>query len=93
MPGTSRRLPLECMPGADAKGNTGLEDEVDSHWRELFKAAADETLPYPTSSLVALATLLGAATEIGSSGADNDIIRALRRGVYPQSDRSIGSTS
>ena len=46
----------------------GLEDAVDSHWRELFKAAA-------------LSTLLGAATEIGSSGTDNDIIRALRRGA------------
>jgi type IV secretion system protein VirB10 len=45
-----------------------LEDEVDSHWRELFKAAA-------------FSTLLGAATEIGSSGNDNDIIRALRRGA------------
>jgi type IV secretion system protein TrbI len=59
---------LERQPGADTAGNAGLEDEVDSHWRELFKAAA-------------LSTLLGTATEIGSSGNDNDIIRALRRGA------------
>ena len=63
-----RSVVLERQPGADTAGNAGLEDEVDSHWRELFKAAA-------------LSTLLGAATEIGSSGNDNDIIRALRRGA------------
>jgi len=63
-----RSIVLERQPGADTAGNAGLEDEVDSHWRELFKAAG-------------LSTLLGAATEIGSSGTDNDIIRALRRGA------------
>jgi len=63
-----RSIVLERQPGADSAGNAGLEDEVDSHWRELFKAAA-------------LSTLLGAASEIGSSGNDNDIIRALRRGA------------
>ena len=63
-----RSIVLERQPGADTAGNAGLEDEVDNHWRELFKAAA-------------LSTLLGAATEIGSSGTDNDIIRALRRGA------------
>ena len=63
-----RSIVLERQPGADTAGNGGLEDEVDNHWRELFKAAS-------------LSTLLGAATEIGSSGTDNDIIRALRRGA------------
>jgi len=63
-----RSIVLERQPGADTAGNAGLEDEVDSHWRELFKAAA-------------LSTLLGTATEIGSSGNDNEIIRALRRGA------------
>jgi len=63
-----RSIVLERQPGADTAGNAGLEDEVDNHWRELFKAAA-------------LSTLLGAATEIGSSETDNDIIRALRRGA------------
>jgi type IV secretion system protein TrbI len=63
-----RSIVLERQAGADTAGNAGLEDEVDSRWRELFKAAA-------------LSTLLGAATEIGSSGNDNDIIRALRRGA------------
>ena len=58
----------ERLQGADSAGNAGLEDEVDQHWRELFKAGA-------------LSTLLGAATEIGSSRSDNDIVRALRRGA------------
>jgi type IV secretion system protein TrbI len=63
-----RSIVLERQPGADTAGNAGLEDEIDNHWRELFKAAA-------------LSTLLGAATEIGAGGNDNDIIRALRRGA------------
>jgi hypothetical protein len=42
----------------------GLEDEVDNHWLELFKAAA-------------LSTLLGAVTERGSSRTDNDTVHAL----------------
>ena len=63
-----RSIVLERQPGADTAGNAGLEDEVDHHWLQLFKAAA-------------LSTLLGAATEIGSGGADNNIIRALRRGA------------
>ena len=63
-----RSIVLERQPGTDTAGNAGLEDEVDNHWRDLFKAAA-------------LSTLLGAAMEMGSSGNDNDIIRALRRGA------------
>ena len=31
-----RSIVLERQPGADTAGNAGLEDEVDSHWRELF---------------------------------------------------------
>jgi type IV secretion system protein TrbI len=63
-----RSIVLERQPGADAAGYAGLEDEVDNHWGELFKAAA-------------LSTLLGVGTELGSSGNDSDIIRALRRGA------------
>jgi type IV secretion system protein VirB10 len=63
-----RSIVLERQPGADAAGYAGLEDEVDNHWLELFKAAA-------------LSTLLGVGTELGSSGNDSDIIQALRRGA------------
>src|SRR5262249_48857874 len=51
-----RSIVLERQPGADAAGYSGLDDEVDNHWTELFKAAA-------------LSTLLGVGAELGS-GAD-----------------------
>ena len=62
-----RSIVLERQPGADASGYVGLEDEVDNHWGELFKAAL-------------LSTLLGVGTQLGSSGTEDDIVRALRRG-------------
>ncbi|MGB8605828.1 MAG: TrbI/VirB10 family protein [Bradyrhizobium sp.] len=63
-----RSIVLERQSGAGTAGYAGLEDEVDNHWGELFKAAA-------------LSTLLGVGTELGSSGNDSDIIQALRRGA------------
>jgi type IV secretion system protein VirB10 len=63
-----RSIVLERQPGADAGGYAGLQDQVDNHWPELFKAAA-------------LSTFLGVGTELGSSGNDSDIIQALRRGA------------
>jgi len=67
-----RSIVLERQPGADAAGYSGLEDEVDNHWKELLGAAA-------------LSTLLSVGTEV-NSGADNgntnsDLIAALRRGA------------
>src|SRR5215510_8836450 len=35
-----RSIVLERQPGADVAGYAGLEDEVDSHWKELLGAAA-----------------------------------------------------
>ena len=63
-----RSIVLERQPGADTAGYAGLEDEVNNHWGELFKAAA-------------LSTLLGVGSELGSSGNDSDIIQAFRRGA------------
>jgi type IV secretion system protein VirB10 len=57
---------LERQPGADAEGYSGLEDDVDYHWGQLFKAAI-------------LSTLLGVGTEIGSSSNENEIARAIRQ--------------
>ena len=54
------------MPAA-AAAYAGLEDGVDYHWGELFKAAA-------------LSTILSIGAEAGSSGQESDIVRALRRG-------------
>jgi type IV secretion system protein VirB10 len=62
-----RSIVLERQPGADAEGYAGLEDEVDNHWGALFKAAI-------------LSTLLGIGSEFGSSGSEDDLIRAIRRG-------------
>ncbi|OAH31265.1 conjugal transfer protein TraI [Methylorubrum populi] len=63
-----RSIVLERQPGADAEGYAGLEDGVDYHWGELFKAAA-------------LSTLLSVGAEAGSSGQESDIVRALRSGA------------
>jgi type IV secretion system protein VirB10 len=63
-----RSIVLERQQGADAGGYSGLEDEVDNHWAELFKAAL-------------LSTILGVGAELGSgadTGSNPDIIQALR---------------
>src|SRR5690606_14483713 len=62
-----RSIVLERQPGADTQGYAGLEDGVDYHWGELFKAAA-------------LSTLLGVGAELATD--DNDrLIRAIRDGA------------
>ncbi|AZG78418.1 TrbI/VirB10 family protein [Methylocystis rosea] len=58
---------LERQPGADAAGYSGLEDEVDHHWLRLAGAAA-------------LSTILGVGTQLGTTGEENALIQALRRG-------------
>lgn len=63
-----RSIVLEREPGADAEGYAGLEDGVDYHWGELFKAAA-------------LSTVLSIGAQGGSSGQESDIMRALRQGA------------
>lgn len=63
-----RSIVLERQPGADAEGYAGLEDGVDYHWGDLFKAAA-------------LSTLLSVGAEAGSSGQESGIVRALRNGA------------
>ncbi|UGY16268.1 TrbI/VirB10 family protein [Bradyrhizobium septentrionale] len=67
-----RSIVLERQPGADAAGYSGLEDEIDNHWSELFKAAA-------LSTLLAVGTELGAGSNTNSN--DSAIIQALRHGA------------
>ena len=55
-------------PGADAEGYAGVEEGVDYHWGELFKAAA-------------LSTVLSIGAQAGSSGQESDIVHALRQGA------------
>ena len=64
--GTS--IVLQRQPGADTQGSSGLEDRVDNHWSELFKAAL-------------LSTLLSVGSEAGSTGQQSDLFQALRRGA------------
>jgi type IV secretion system protein VirB10 len=63
-----RSIVLERQPGADTEGYAGLEDGVDYHWLELFKAAA-------------LSTLLSVGAEAGTSNNENSLIQALRSGA------------
>ena len=63
-----RSIVLERQQGTDAGGYSGLEDDVDNHWAELFKAAL-------------LSTTLGVGAELGSGadiGSNTDIVHALR---------------
>ena len=64
---SGRSIVLERQPGADTEGYAGLEDEVDNHWGTLFKAAI-------------LSTLLSVGAEAGTSGDEDELIRAIRRG-------------
>lgn len=66
-----RSIVLERQPGADTAGYSGLEDEVDNHWKELLGAAA-------------LSTLLGVGSELGSgadTGSNTAVLQALRQGA------------
>jgi type IV secretion system protein VirB10 len=56
---------LGGIPAADASGYSGLEDEVDVHEWSLLKG-------------VVLSSLLGLGSELGTSGEDRDLVRALR---------------
>lgn len=67
-----RSIVLERQPGADTAGYAGLEDQVDNHWGELFKAAA-------LSTFLAVGTELGAGSDSNSN--NSAIIQALRHGA------------
>jgi type IV secretion system protein TrbI len=66
-----RSIVLERQQGADVGGYSGLEDEIDNHWKELLGAAA-------------LSTLLGVGSELGSgadTGSNMAVLEALRLGT------------
>ena len=60
-------LVLERLPGTDAGGYTGLEDEIDDHWDRVAGAAA-------------LSSLLSIGTELATEG-DDAVLSALRDGA------------
>lgn len=63
-----RSIVLERQPGANVEGYAGLEDGVDFHWGEMFKAAA-------------LSTLLSVGAEAGTSQNESSLVQALRTGA------------
>ncbi|MCA1510156.1 TrbI/VirB10 family protein [Bradyrhizobium sp. NBAIM01] len=67
-----RSIVLERQSGTDTAGHSGLEDQVDNHWGELFKAAA-------LSTFLAVGTELGSGSDSNSN--DSAIIQALRHGA------------
>lgn len=67
-----RSIVLEWQPGADAAGYSGLQDQVDNHWKELLGAAA-------LSTFLAIGTELGAGSDTNSN--DSAVIQALRHGA------------
>ncbi|MCP3459672.1 TrbI/VirB10 family protein [Bradyrhizobium sp. CCGUVB23] len=67
-----RSIVLERQPGADAAGYSGLEDQVDNHWKELLGAAA-------LSTLLAVGTEVNSGSDVNNS--NSGIIQALRRGA------------
>lgn len=69
--GTS--IVLERLQGTDPQGFSGLEDDVDYHWGQLFKAAV-------------LSTLLGVGTSIGSSSDENEIAKAIRESAQDSAE-------
>jgi len=62
-----KSIVLERQPGADTSGYSGLEDEVDNHWGTLLKAAL-------------LSTLLSVGSEADTTGNENALVQAIRRG-------------
>lgn len=62
-----RSIVLERQPGADVRGFSGLEDGVDHHWGNVFRAAL-------------ISTVLGVGTELASDD-DDALIRAIREGT------------
>lgn len=69
-----RSILLERLPGSDAGGHAGLEDEVDHHWGDLMKAAG-------------LSTLLAAGTELAADD-DDRLTRAIREGAVDTIDET-----
>ena len=67
-----RSIVLERQPGVDALGYSGLQDEIDNHWKEMLGAAA-------LSTLLAVGTEANSGSDISST--NGAILQALRRGA------------
>jgi type IV secretion system protein TrbI len=67
-----RSIVLERQQGADTGGYSGLEDEVDNHWKQLLGAAG-------LSTLLAIGTEVNSGADVGNT--NTAIVQALRRGA------------
>ena len=66
---------LDNVPAADAAGFAGLEDRVEVHEGRLLKG-------------IALSSLLGVGTELGLSGDERELVRALRESAQTNGARA-----
>lgn len=63
-----RSIVLDRQPVADAQGFAGLEDQVNNHWGQIFRAAL-------------ISTILGIGAQAGTGTDESALIQALRRGT------------
>jgi type IV secretion system protein VirB10 len=66
---------IENLPATDIAGYAGLEDEVDFHTWQLLKG-------------VALASLIGAGTQLSIGNNQNDLVTALRQSVQQSTNQA-----
>jgi hypothetical protein len=66
---------IENLPATDVAGYAGLEDQVDFHTWQLLKG-------------VALASLIGAGTQLSIGNNQNDLVTALRQSVQQSTNQA-----
>lgn len=68
-------LTLEDAPASDPSGYAGIRDRVDAHGWQLIKG-------------VALSTLLGVGTELGTGNGESELVRAMREAAQQSGERA-----
>lgn len=63
-----RSIVLERQPATDAGGRAGLQDQVDNHWGQIWRAAL-------------VSTVLSVGAEAGSGTDEAELVHAIRRGT------------
>ena len=66
---------LDNTPASDSQGYAGLSDRIDRHTWQLLKG-------------VALSTLLGVGTELGTGSSESDLVRAIREATQQAGARA-----
>nr|WP_221235257.1 TrbI/VirB10 family protein [Sphingopyxis panaciterrulae] len=68
-------LTLEDAPASDPSGYAGIRDRIDAHGWQLIKG-------------VALSTLLGVGTELGTGNGESELVRAMREAAQQSGARA-----